>query len=226
MDSANWMMAIGDAVRLFVQSIPDAVWLAYEWAKDWQIVLGGLAILIAAKIFAQGSVRSARIRAAASVRAAQIAAGVMPKEEESSSALDTPPLIAPTFRSSLSRPVEEDLSHKLDQLRSYIRSAMALQAADVDGSDMTGNIYCERIARLRFDESDLPRNPSANTLELYKKLLLQMAALRRSNEKGQSSKELSEALFQLNARARELAAAIKSIATPSSSTRQPGQVRV
>lgn len=226
MDSANWMMAIGDAVRLFVQSIPDAVWLAYEWAKDWQIVLGGVAILIAAQIFAQGSVRSARIRAAASVRAAQIAAGLLPKAEESSSALDAPPLIAPTFRSSPSPPVEQDLSHKLDQLRSYIRSAMALQASDVDGSDAVGNIYCERIARLRFDERDLPRNASANTLELYKNLLLQLAAVRRSNEKGQSPRELSEALFQLNTRARELAAAIKSIATPSSSARQPGQVRV
>ena len=226
MDSANWMTAIGHAGRLFVQAIPDAFWLAYAWAKDWQIVLGGLAILVAAQIFAQGSVRSARIRAAASVRAAQIASGMMPREEVRTSALDVPPINPPTFRPSPSVPAEQDLSHKLDQLRSYIRSAMALQASDVDGSDASGNIYCERIARLRFDERDLPARATPNVLELYKKLLLQLAAVRRTNEKGRSAQDLSEALFQLNARARELAAILRSSATPGGPTRQQGQVRV
>src|SRR5689334_9904898 len=82
MDSANWLSGLGQALRFVVQSIPDVFWLAYYWAREWQVFLGGTLVLIAAQIYAQASVRSARIRAAASVRAAQIATGAMPVSEE------------------------------------------------------------------------------------------------------------------------------------------------
>src|SRR5579872_150594 len=82
MDSANWLTELGQAGRFFMHSIPDAFWLVYYWARDWQIFLGGTLVLIAAQIYAHASVRAARIRAAASVRAAQIATGAMPIREE------------------------------------------------------------------------------------------------------------------------------------------------
>src|SRR6185437_4574424 len=104
---------------------------------------------------------------------------------------------------------------------------MASLAADVDGADATGNIYCERIARLHFDNEDLNTGLTANTLELYKRFLAQLTTVRRANERGTARTDLSEALFQLNARARELAAALNPAATSASARPQrlPGQAR-
>jgi hypothetical protein len=227
MDSANWLTGLGQAGRFVVQSIPDVFWLAYYWAREWQVFLGGTLVLVAAQIYAQASVRSARIRAAASVRAAQIATGAMPVPEErqepsfAQSSAMVPQRVSPPHS------VERDLAHKLEQLRSLIRSAMASLAADVDGADATGNIYCERIARLHFENEGLTAGLTANTLELYKRLLAQLAIVRKASERGQARTDLPEALFQLNARARELASALAPSATLASArpTRQPGQVR-
>src|SRR6185312_5658028 len=93
-----------------------------------------------------------------------------------------------------SRPpaVERDLGHKLEQLRSLIRSAMASLAADVDGADATGNIYCERIVRLHFENEELTKGLTANTLELYKRFLAQLLTVRRASERGLARTDLSE----------------------------------
>jgi len=225
MDSANWLTAIGQSARIFVNSLPDAFWLAYYWVKDWQILLGGAFILIGAQIFVRGSVRSARIQAAATVRAAQIAAGVLPSHNER---LGTPassevPLTQPTISIS----AEPDVLRKIEQLRSLIRSALSMLTSDADGANASSNIYCERIARLRFDERDLPQNPSANLLEAYKRFLLQLATIRRVTERRLGQKESQEALVQLNARAREFAAAIAPTIAPIGvhERREPSQAR-
>jgi hypothetical protein len=227
MDSANWLTELDQTGRAFIQSIPDVFWLAYYWAKDWQIFLGGTLVLIAAQIYAQASIRAARIRAAASVRAAQIATGAVPGQDarlEPSFSQATPTL---PRRQSPPYSIDRDLAHKLEQLRSLIRSAMASLGADVDGADATGNIYCERIARLRFEEADLPAAPTPNMLELYKRFLLQLATVRRASEGKFKRTDLTEALFQLNARARELASALGPHSTSASARipRQLGQLR-
>ena len=218
MDSANWLTGLGQAGHAFLQSIPYAFWLAYYWAKDWQVFLGGTLVLIAAQVYAQASVRSARIRAAASVRAAQIATGMLPLSDEQQEPSFAPASATLPARQSPPRAIEHGLAHKLEQLRSLIRSAMASLAADVDGADATGNIYCERIARLHFEDDDLPAGLTANTLDLYKRFLQQLAAVRQASERKLARTDLAEALFQLNARARELAAVL-SRAVPSASAR-------
>jgi len=225
MDSANWLIGLGHAGRFIVQSIPDAFWLAYYWAREWQVFLGGTLVLIAAQIYAQASVRSARIRAVASVRAAQIATGtILAREERLEPSFSQTSAMVPQRQTP---PPEHDLAHKLEQLRSLIRSAMASLAADVDGADTTGNIYCERIARLRFEEENSTSGLTVNGLELYRKLLLQLSTVRRASERRLTRTDLSEALFQLNARARELASALRTPATNSRApvARQTGQLR-
>ena len=225
MDSANWLTAIGQSVRLFVNSIPDAFWLAYYWAKDWQIFLSGAFILLAAQIFVRGSVRSARIQAAAAVRAAQITAGVRPSRDGQLEADASSKATARQLPPSIS--AEHDVLRKIEQLRSLIRSALSMLTSDADGPDASSNVYCERIARLRFDERDLPPNPSANLLGAYKRFLLQLATIRRVTERRLGQKESQEALVQLNARAREFAAAIAptmaAIGAPE--RREPSQAR-
>jgi hypothetical protein len=216
MDSANWLSALSQAARLFVQSIPEAFWLAYYWAKEWQTLLGGLLLVVAARIFAQGTIRAARIRSAATVRAAQITADAtdshadrtrVPAPPASALSPPAPALTRPSPAPPASLPAQELLA-KIEQLRSLIRSAMFMLASEEQSAASGPNLYCERIAQLRFAESDLPANPTAGTLELYKKLLLQMTAVRRATERKLSHAELSQALVQLNGRARELAAAI------------------
>ena len=225
MDSANWLTGIGQLGRLIIESMPDAFWLAYLWAKDWQIFLSGLFVLIAAHIYARGSVRSARIQAVAAVRAARIAAGVVARPEERFGGAASSEVVAKRPSSPIS--AEHALLHKIEHLRSLIRSAMSMLASDADGADASTNIYCERIARLRFDERDLLANATPNTLELYKKFLLQLAAVRRATERRLAQAELSAALVQLNARAREFAATITPTTTQigTRTARQPSQVR-
>jgi hypothetical protein len=118
-----------------------------------------------------------------------------------------PPVNSPALAPAVMSPAQELLA-KIEQLRSLIRSAMFMLSSEEQGAASGPNLYCERITQLRFDESDLPSNPTAGTLELYKKLLLQMTAVRRATERKLSHAELSQALVQLNVRARELAAAI------------------
>lgn len=222
MDSADWFTGLMQAGRLFVESIPDAFWLAYYWAKDWQIFLSGLFVLIAAQIFVRGSLRSARIQAAAAVRAAQIAAGTTPSKGQGHAASSREDVVRRTTISP-----EHDLLRKIEQVRSLIRSAMSMLASDADGIDASSNIYCERIARLRFDERDLPPNPTASLLELYRRFLLQLSAVRRVTERRLGQAESSEALVQLNARARELISALASTTTPIGAriSREPSQAR-
>jgi hypothetical protein len=163
-------------------------------------------LVIATRIFALGTLRAARIRSAATIRAAQITAGVVPHHDErAEGALSGPPL-ATSPGPAISR--EHDLIQKIEQLRSLIRSAMFTLTTDEQRAEVGPNPYCTRIAQLRFDERDLPANPTAGTVELYKKLLLQLAAVRRTNERTPAQAELSQAHVQLNACAREFAAAL------------------
>jgi len=223
MDSANWLSGLVQAAHLFVQSIPDAFWLAYYWAREWQVLLSGLLLVLAARIFALGTIRAARIRSAATIRAAQIAAGVAPPQEERT---DAPRFASPTPPGP-AIPREADLVQKIEQLRSLIRSAMFTLTTDEQGTEAGPNPYCARIVQLRFDEKDLPANPTAGTLELYRKLLMQLATVRRTNERRPTQAELSEVLVQLNARAREFAAALTPAAAAASlaSERQTTQRR-
>jgi len=221
MDSANWLSGLVQAAHLFVQSIPDAFWLAYYWAREWQTLLVGLLLVIAARIFAHGTIRAARIRSAATLRAAQITAGAARHQGESaevafseSATVPAPPV-----------PREHDLIQKIEQLRSLIRSAMFTLTSDEQRIDVGTNPYCARIAQLRFDEKDLPTDPTASTLELYKKLLLQLGAVRRTNERNPTQAELSEALVQLNARAREFAAALTTPRESLAPERRTAQIR-
>jgi hypothetical protein len=208
MDAGRWFSEIGDAGRLFVETLPDALWLAYSWAKEWQSLLAGLLLVVAARIFSQGSARAARIRASGMIRAAQIAAGTVLAPEPEPRA----PVSAPHPLSSPPISAETDLVQRLDQLRSLIRSAMSTLTPDGGKADASQNFYCERIAALRFDEGVIPPGLSPAARELHVRLLSQLAAMRQAIENKIPQEELSRILVQLNRLARELAAALAPMA--------------
>ena len=43
----------------------DKLYLAYDWAKEWQILLAGLLVFLAALIFARATVKSAKMASSA-----------------------------------------------------------------------------------------------------------------------------------------------------------------
>lgn len=212
MDAGELLSSIGHAGRLFIEAIPDVFWLSYYWAKDWQGLLGGLLLLLAARIFSLGSVRAARIRATAMIRAAQIAAGAAQNPEIRPAAKVTAPRAEPP-RPPVS--AESELIQKVEQLRSLIRSAMSTLTVDTGRANASPNFFCERIALLRFDENTIPPNAAPVAREPYKKLLAQLAAVRQATEHKAAHAELSQALVQLNARAREFAAVLAPVSRPA-----------
>ena len=207
MDAGTWWPNIGHATRLVIAGVPEACWLIYSWAKDWQGLLAGFFLLAAAWVFAKGSERAARIRADAMIRAAELGAGA-----QAVAGLRTVAAQPQAVRVEALRPLpgspENELLQRVEQLRSLIRSAMSTLTSDAGRVSSAPNFYCERITLLRFDETSLPPGLTPAQRELHKKLVLTLAALRQATEKKVPQAELSQALVQLNARARELSNAL------------------
>ncbi|HUO91735.1 MAG TPA: hypothetical protein VMU22_02385 [Rhizomicrobium sp.] len=211
MNFAQVLESIGNAIRLFIETIPDAFWLTYYWVKDWQSLVGALILVLAARIFSQGALRAARIRATGMIRAAQITAGVpIPQEAR------PVPAAVPAPKPEPVRPpvsAETDLIQRVEQLRSLIRSAMSTLTADTGQSEASPNYFCGRIAQLNFEANTVPPDAPPLVREPYEKLLAQLAVVRDATERKAPHAEMSQALVQLNARAREFAAVLAPFAS-------------
>jgi len=90
----------------------DKLYLAYDWAKEWQILLAGLLVFLAALIVGRATIKAAKMGSSArrpqpDLRLAPSPAAPGPVSPPSSAA-------APT-----------ELISTLEQLRSLIRSALA-----------------------------------------------------------------------------------------------------
>lgn len=212
MDVGAFLSGMGRTAWLFIDAIPDALWIAYGWAKEWQTLLTGVLLLIAARTFSQGSVRTARIRATAMVRAAQIQAGEKPdlvfRPKASLQSANFEPPASPDSP-------EIALVQKIEELRSLIRSAMSTLTMETGKVDASPNFFCERIASLRFEKESLPTSLTPSALELHKNLVTQLAVVQQAIRTKVTQAELSQALVLLNARAREFAAALMPSTLPT-----------
>ena len=207
MDLDFWLSHIGNAARLFVEAVPEAFWIVYYWVRDWQSLIGGLLLIVAARIFSQGSIRAARLRATAMIRSAQIAAGVTTAAEVKQ-ASPTPMRAAPLASATAPPTAESLLVQKLEQLRSLVRSAMSTLTSDAGKTDASPNFFCQRIALHRIEERELPSSVTPAALQLYRQLSSQLSVLRQLVDGNASNAELSQVLIQLNASAREFSSAL------------------
>ena len=223
MEAGSLLSEFAHAGRLFVETIPLAFWLAYGWAKEWQGLLGGLLILVAARIFSQGSLRAARIRATAMIRSAQIAAGGAANQDLR--AANASSRVEPVPRRPASP--ENELFQRVEQLRSLIRSAMSTLTVDAGTSDANSNFFCERIALLHFNEDALPPSTTLPVRDLYQRLMAQLETLRLASVNKAPQSVLSDALMQLNTRAREFSSALAPMVQPANirMARRPGKAR-
>jgi hypothetical protein len=176
----------------------DRLYLAYDWAKEWQILLAGLLVLVAAVIFAWASLRAAKIGAARS-------------DAKAKAQLDLRSAPAPAG-SSLPAAASPELLLSLEQLRSLIRSALGslLQSSEKPGEKESSPAFflCQRILHLKLDQMPPPAQAGAAAQEGFSALLKQLGALRAGLKKDASPAELSQILVQINASARSLVTAL------------------
>lgn len=172
---------------------------AYDWAKEWQLLLAGVLVLLAALIVAWSVLRAARIRADAT------------SQDRPDLRSSTAPAIAgPQPRA------QDDIVTGLEQLRSFIRSALASLTLTAEKENSPALFLCQRIAHVRLERFALPSHAGKPAHELYGSLLDQLDLLRQNLKKGVQPADLSEILVQLNASARNLTLAL----APDSDQRQ------
>ena len=165
-----------------------------EQAKQWQPLLAGLLVALAAIIFAAGIVRAAKIRAAT--------AG--DRREK----LDTRDLRTATPPRSVDTETLASVGSNLEALRSLVRSALS-SLSSVDTDHDAARSFCVRIAGFQGRHFSLPVNADRRTRETYATFLKQFEILQRILDKEWSPSEASATLIQLNASARALYTSLK-----------------
>ena len=191
-----------------LDAVSAALIAAYGWAKEWQILLAGLLVLVAALIVARA------IRRAPSPRPAQ-------RTDQAQADLDMrlapkamshgPTSLAPK---SLAEEVSGELVGELEQLRSLIRSALAAFTLTAEKENSPVQFLCQRIARLRPERFALSPGAAKPQHETHAALLGQLEALRQQLKKDAQPTEISGTLIQLNTSARSLLTALAPQAAP------------
>jgi len=181
---ANWFSELTGGEQT-LDAISNALVLAYGWAKEWQVLLAGILVLIAAVIVARA------------IRKAPRASQKRPQDQTQSDLR-----LEPKAASLPDMP--GDLVGELEQLRSLIRSALSAFTLTAEKENSTVQFLCQRVARLRPDRFPVPAGAAKVQLELYATLLEQMEVLRQQLKKEAQPVEISGTLVQLNASARSL----------------------
>lgn len=204
------------------QDLWDAAWnafqLAYGWAKEWQILLSGVLVLLAALIVAKAMRKTAPSRKPASqpAPAGQTESDLRKSAKAQETAANQPAAdrrrsprqsVAPApLAAEPASPSE--LAANLEQLRSFIRSALAALTLTAEKENSPANFLCQRITHFRLER--LPNGAPKAAHEVHAAMLGQLEVLRQTLKKESPLGEVSPILVQLNASARDLAAALSS----------------
>ena len=180
----------------------DKLYLAYDWAREWQILLAGVLVFLAALIFAWATIRAAKMGAAAKP---EIKLRSQADLRQAPAALSGPAASPPEAASP-------ELISALEQLRSLIRSALGSlpQTIEKTGEKESSPAYflCQRILHLRLDQLPPPTQAGKEAQDGFAALLKQLNVLRSHLKKDASPADLSEILVQINTSARGLGAAL------------------
>lgn len=192
----------------------DKLYLAYDWAKEWQILLAGLLVVVAAVIIAWATVRAAKIGSQKSDTKPRTQPDLRLAPAPAASDGPSPPAAA-----------SPEILNSLEQLRSLIRSALGslLHPREKPGEKESNPAYflCQRILHLRLDQMAPPARAGRAAQEGHFDLLNQLNALRAHLKKDAPPSDLCEILVQLNANARGLIATL----TPAAERRRQAETR-
>ena len=184
----------------------DKLYLAYVWAKEWQILLAGLLVFFAALIFAWALVRAAKLGAAARRPQPDLRLAPNPLSSPLASPISSP---APGPVTPIPAAQSSELISTLEQLRSLIRSALAsLPPEKSETENNPATFLCQRILHLRLDQLPPPANTGKAAQDGHAALVTQLNLLRSHLKKNAPSGEISEILVRINSSARNLGAAL------------------
>jgi hypothetical protein len=193
----NWLDSLfGDHT---LDAMSNALISAYGWAREWQVLLAGLLVLVAGLVIAR-AIRKTNTPPAAK-KPARIAT-VLDLREEPKAA--NPP---PSSREGTTD-LTGELVGELEQLRSLIRSALAAFTLTAEKDNSPVQFLCQRVTRLRPERFPLSANAAKAQQETYAALLEQMEMLRQQVKKEAQPAEISGTLIKLNTSARSLVMAL------------------
>lgn len=185
----NWLSGLFGEQTL--DAVSNALIAAYGWAKEWQVLLAGILVLMAAWIVAR-AIRKAPPRTSQ-------------KRSLDQTQLDLRLAAKPGSPPDTGLPdMSGDLVGELEQLRSLIRSALSAFTLTAEKENSPVQFLCQRVARLRPDRFPIAKGAAKAQLELYAALLEQMEILRQQLKKDAQPAEISGTLVQLNTSARGL----------------------
>ena len=163
--------------------------------KEWQPLLAGLLMVVAACILARAIARATRLR------------GSSPAKTKLNASR---PDLRAAPRISSSDPVASsaDIFQILGQLRSLVRSAVSALSLAKDAKNGDISSFYECIFNLQLDRSALPTDIPDKAQELLHALLGQINMLRLLVEKKAAKPEIYDALIKLNSSARNLNAVL------------------
>jgi hypothetical protein len=190
----NWLSELFGAQTLDAAS--NALVAAYGWAKEWQILLAGILVLVAALIVARA------IRKAPAPRPA-------PRGSQTQADMDLRLGPRPVSLAESSG----ELVGELEQLRSMIRSALAAFTLTAEKENSPVQFLCQRIVRTKLERFALSAS-AAQAQQDHTALLEQLETLRQHLKKDAGPTEISGTLVQLNTSARNLLAALAPQAAP------------
>jgi hypothetical protein len=196
--AGDWFAELTEAARHLLSALPNTFYLVCSWAREWQPLIAGLLVILAALIFARASLKAARIRAA----------GLQQLGSDASSKPQSDLRLASrSFEGSVPA-TSDELIGNLERLRSLIRSTLASLAVIGEKESGSSHLLCKRIAQVQLERSALPSNVTKNVRELHTVLHKQLSSFCLILNKDGPKAEVSEALVKLNSAARNLASAL------------------
>ena len=207
MDIPSWSVLGARANEYLFQVLPAAASSVYEFAKEWQTLIAGLLVIVAARYFFNAMLRSSRMMAEAVIRSARIAADSTraPREEAGSPAEDPVP-VAPLLGAVPAPhvPAGANLGERLDALRNAVRTALAAIPTSGNEIGIKGAALYGRVATFTFDDLD-PGMFDRGALSVFRELQTCLDAL-RLDAGDADARQAWERLVRINKLARELRA--------------------
>lgn len=205
MEFPDWTVA-GERMRDYLFHVmPSAGFALYEFVKEWQTLIAGVLVILAARYFFEAMLKSSRLMAEAVIHSARIAGdlekGTQRESPPSRAALAPQPMLgvpAPGHP-----PAGTSLGGRLDALRDAVRSALA--AIPTNGNDigLKGAALYGRVATFTFDDVD-PAPFDQGALATFRELQTCLDALRLDSNKVSDARQAWERLVRINKLAREL----------------------
>ena len=219
MNTEAWIATAG---RFLFEILPTAFLIVYEWAREWQPLITGVLVILAARYFHRATLRSSRMMAEAAIRSARIAAAAALKTPQPDRAERSSTVIAsgpPIDAGNPHVPTERGVASRLESLRSAVRSALAEIPTSGGAIGGRGADLYSKVAAFSFDDVDPNGVFDTESVVAFYELQTALDTLRLESAEETEAAHAWEALVHINILARELRAKLAQSDTQSETAR-------